>query len=787
MLQTQVRATERGSGAEADTSQGAEDAQQDPSQSDTPSEVEVQQLLLSHDTVMHEAMHPDILAAKEVLERLTLHDDEDDGSFLHDEHRRGLDRSEETQHNPRSGRYGQSRVLLDSENSIGGSPVAEHLDTTQPALKVDKGKQRHISPAGTFSGTEASWEFAEVNNVHDEPNQGVSTAQLSSFFPGQSSLIVSGADKHAADVSTSLEEVSFSTIAAELSASSAADTSYNTGGTSTSPDTSLNTTGPSTSRLAQKKHTKGRPSDSSLSIKEDQAARRDSRDSRSASPRPRRDHGGHATRASRDLEYDSSSYSEQGTTSASRKPTENSREVPLWELNGHEIRFTETFRAAGDCILDICKYGIVDPSVMADLAHLTVNLLRTNPDNSEPDPLAGPNDNALLIDFGSVNRSFTVMHARWLPCMVDIAAFSQTYREFKFDAAFSIEAKKKLQDTMTAYAKRHSGDPTSDHPPDKAATAAAAKKALEISTIGAKINGLAAILGSTSFLPFLLLSPQFTNYHKLKATNQHTFLCALSFLLRGGIPIIPAGMKDTERQWGYAVLFGAQVILPYALRWYLESASALFDKRTDRDGQPTKTPIRDVLYVAENRDSTHVQPTRNNSSEGVPLPSLDFGLMTGYGRRSRPHMGPPTWMLSPNYHKHGRNDEPAPEMNAAVVAAKDAAIASKSEHFTLADIFKKSIPQHHVAVSPLASSPTITLHASAQNISAWGPKYADQRKILRNHPKLQMLDIAARRGDWLAPTSHGQVPHAPTADYLWDRMKEVGMQPSMFFELEDGD
>ncbi|KAK0542929.1 hypothetical protein OC845_006381 [Tilletia horrida] len=163
--------------------------------------------------------------------------------------------------------------------------------------------------------------------------------------------------------------------------------------------------------------------------------------------------------------------------------------------------------------------------------------------------------------------------------------------------------------------------------------------------VGSKVTSLAALMGSMSFLPFLVLSEKFGSENSIRTLTRPTLAC-LSFLLRGGRPNL-AGLSNAERVEAEAGLFGVSVVLPFALRWYLSSAVSAFDlgpanaRGKRREPQASDPVRRKLLYVAETFDESaeqqHPQPAVPRlDKNGKPLNPMEFGIMSGYAAKRRP-------------------------------------------------------------------------------------------------------------------------------------------------------
>ncbi|CAD6972782.1 unnamed protein product [Tilletia controversa] len=239
---------------------------------------------------------------------------------------------------------------------------------------------------------------------------------------------------------------------------------------------------------------------------------------------------------------------------------------------------------------------------------------------------------------------------------------------------------------------------------------------VHFNTIGARINGLAAMLGSPAFTVFLMLSGKTATFSRLLRIDGKT-LSALSLLLRGGRPKMDH-LPTEDKRFAEAGVFAAQYVLPKVLNHFLAALSLAHDNPSP--GQLIgNTVYPQPCYLRED-------------SDGNRLPPITFSFMTGYGGLRQPHLLPAPWLLTKGYHRFKKQD---PNL-----AAK---LASK----TLNDIFtSKRIPEADPAHNPRDDDCTVNLRPDPSDATLFGESYRLRFSIPEDEADMAALMQACEDG-----------------------------------------
>ncbi|KAK0543001.1 hypothetical protein OC845_006345 [Tilletia horrida] len=305
------------------------------------------------------------------------------------------------------------------------------------------------------------------------------------------------------------------------------------------------------------------------------------------------------------------------------------------------VVLSDAFKEAASIILDICAKGPADPSRLADEAFLLLLPLEYLSEMNRDDPSAQANDTQWTQGARNVERSHRFTTSRWLQELIDCCDFAQAHRRATLEAERDPVKKDRLEETIARYGRDSlSNFPDAEVKNDAGPVRTGRSMNPDVHVgIGIKLQGIATILGSLAFLPFLLLSPRFGSAGRIRRLN-NTTLSALSLLLRGGRPEMEE-LSASERQFAEAAIFAANVVLPYALRWFLASAARAYDERaltgrTTRlhSGQDGTQARSSALYAVEHSNTvtedrvTLPQPVLlRQDSQGNQLRPLAFGLM----------------------------------------------------------------------------------------------------------------------------------------------------------------
>ncbi|KAE8245179.1 hypothetical protein A4X13_0g6052 [Tilletia indica] len=338
-------------------------------------------------------------------------------------------------------------------------------------------------------------------------------------------------------------------------------------------------------------------------------------------------------------------------------PSPQSRSIPTPSKT-----LSKDWVLACQIILDICSVGPTDPSRIADQAFLMLLPLEVIEEYRLPGARAGehsvPSLDAWLEAISNVERSHSLTMTRTLQLIIDTCLFMQEHRTRWLQTRSADGSAESFQELVASHNIPAFSIFADSH--DNAADSHFKGLSINsLSVIGARVQGLASILGSSSFIVFLMLTSQLSTLTRIRQTKGST-LAALSHLLRGGRPMVDGLPKD-EVEFVQAAVFGAHVVLPRVLNHFLAAASKAFDDRRPDD------PVT-ALYV-ENETSNvlsqvsteftaipHPQPlVARTDPTGEFLAPLNFGLMSGYGENRRPVTILPRWLLTKNYSRFGAN------------------------------------------------------------------------------------------------------------------------------------
>ncbi|KAK0519257.1 hypothetical protein OC842_007509, partial [Tilletia horrida] len=261
-------------------------------------------------------------------------------------------------------------------------------------------------------------------------------------------------------------------------------------------------------------------------------------------------------------------------------------------------------------VLEITQLGPLAPDRISDHAFLRLLPLQITeeygrgPGQLEADPL--------LAAVQVIERSHYLTTSRALQELIDACHFSDVYRRAHIQSKNTKDAAKRLAE----YLEGRQGVPVSIFG-DGALGTSKKPDVLDqniktLHSVGSRLLGLCAILGSTAFLPILSLSPAFRTPTKIRDMGQDT-LSALSLLLRGGAPDLSQVQRPDVIRFAEAGIFAAHITIPRALNHFMAAAYG--------------------------EDS-----------------GLVFGLTSGYGDQRRAVTTLPTWMLTKNYYKFEPND-----------------------------------------------------------------------------------------------------------------------------------
>ncbi|KAK0542856.1 hypothetical protein OC844_007705 [Tilletia horrida] len=317
-------------------------------------------------------------------------------------------------------------------------------------------------------------------------------------------------------------------------------------------------------------------------------------------------------------------------------------------------------------VLDICKTAPTRPEDVAVRAFLKLLPLQVHDEYERPIPSVGPSD-AWLKAVQTIERSHDLTLTRQLQTLIDICSFTQHHRNTVLAYSSPALASEKVASLLSTV--RPGPQSLLEHREAGLGYTGSVKNLglHNLASIGARLQGLCALLGSFSFLPFLTFSSAFEEVSSSRSLGAGA-LTALSILLRGGRPKMD-GLEGAELQLARAGVFAAHAVLPRILHAYLASIAAAFDT----GGIAQMATILHVATAAN--DNAFASPTPQpatirRSSDGQVRGPIEVGLMSGYGHNRQPVTNPPIWTLLSRYHQ----------------TSPDVRVTK-----TLADIFKQTI------------------------------------------------------------------------------------------------
>ncbi|KAK0560971.1 hypothetical protein OC861_006042 [Tilletia horrida] len=315
------------------------------------------------------------------------------------------------------------------------------------------------------------------------------------------------------------------------------------------------------------------------------------------------------------------------------------------------------FDVAASILFEIARYAPADPAQIGDWAMLVHAPLEHPSEMGNEDPSARDEHSNLTRHAIDMRRSHWLKVSRWLQEAIDICAFTQAFRRATVLASGSSTGKENLEKAISDFMREE----FAQFPDSDAATEPRSFDPKNHATVGVRLLCLTSVLGSFAFLPLLLLSTRFQSFSKVRHLSS-TAMSVLSFLLRGGRPDM-SNLSPEDLRTAKAAVFTANVVIPYALRWYMASMTAGFERATSSG----KRAPYSSLYVAPRAPDADPtieraylpQPavSRQATDEEDPHP-LEFGLMSGYGKKRVPVVNPPLSLLGKNYHRTLATTEP---------------------------------------------------------------------------------------------------------------------------------
>ncbi|KAE8252705.1 hypothetical protein A4X06_0g1994 [Tilletia controversa] len=398
------------------------------------------------------------------------------------------------------------------------------------------------------------------------------------------------------------------------------------------------------------------------------------------------------------------------------------------------------FREAIEIIFDVVGNAPSSVAKLSDKAVLVTTPLELSGElqRSIYEPLAS---NSMVSECATrlhnLDRSHFLLVPRTLQLMIDTEAFSTIHRCLTFvygrdfDQALNPLLSNVHQGTMPIL-----GDTRDSTTPESPLTI------VHLNTIGARINGLAAMLGSPAFTVFLMLSGKTATFSRLLRIDGKT-LSALSLLLRGGRPKMDH-LPTEDKRFAEAGVFAAQYVLPKVLNHFLAALSLAHDNLSPGqligntvyvNSQPPATSTSVALLPSNAVGPPVPQPQPcylREDSDGNRLPPITFSFMTGYGGLRQPHLLPAPWLLTKGYHRFKKQD---PNL-----AAK---LASK----TLNDIFtSKRIPEADPAHNPRDDDCTVNLRPDPSDATLFGESYRLRFSIPEDEADMAALMQACEDG-----------------------------------------
>ncbi|KAK0543559.1 hypothetical protein OC845_006059 [Tilletia horrida] len=450
---------------------------------------------------------------------------------------------------------------------------------------------------------------------------------------------------------------------------------------------------------------------------------------------------------------------------AERQLTQNFKGIslaPRHDATSAYLSLPPGLQEAAAILFGIAKYGPVDPAQIGDEALLLDLPLEYPSEVTEEDPSAQEENSSWTKHAIDMRRSKWIASSRWLQLAIDICAWTLAHRRATLAARQSQVAKADLERAITEFMKEDFA-----RFPDANTDLKTAKKEMfnvkDHRLVGIRLLSLTSILGSFAFLPILLLSERLDSFNKVRRLSPAT-LAALSFLLRGGRPDMN-GLSPQDVRTVKAAVFTANVVIPFSLRWYMASVTTGFDDATSagRDVSPVSMYVCPRPAGPEDSGAgTYLpQPAMDRQgSDGTQAPPLEFGLMSGYGRKKVPVVNPPLAMLGPNYFKSVQAPEPLRDRG-------------RRMEMQLQHLFKKDLPEDssHPAKPTTPTVDLMTEPASLGDMINFGAEYCALLRIPDGHAGFRGLLEATANQDLLF--SSEDLPSIPVPTLTHLRARQV--------------
>ncbi|KAE8220543.1 hypothetical protein CF319_g5950 [Tilletia indica] len=407
------------------------------------------------------------------------------------------------------------------------------------------------------------------------------------------------------------------------------------------------------------------------------------------------------------------------------------------------------WRRAFRIVLQLCSIGPTDPARVADKAFLLLLPLQVLEEYRSAGRATDGQIDPWLAAVHTLERSHSLSMSRSLQLFVDACVFAQEYRTKWVTSVHSPNPadREEFQALVASYRADSMSFFTDSRDNSMENTDTKKMDYQHVALIGARILGLASILGSAAFIPFLLLTSPLGTLSRIRDMKPST-LAALSHLLRGGRPELD-NLSPDNRAYAEAGIFGAHVVLPRILNHFLASAAKFYDARPQRS-------VVTALYIADevdpaNKTLTLPQPAVSRTDEdGANLPPIVLGMMSGYRTTRRPVTLPPTWLLTKNYSKFGPDSQ------------------SQKGGKTLKDLFPNEIRQVDKSYTFNPAQPNVDLQVDIDDALLLRDSYRSHFGIPTGDVGLDSLIASVERRRKLC----GTAPQVPTHAYLLKRQIE---------------